>query len=57
MTIYYEINFSRFYYPFQHTEDGWVFGFLRKRIESEPYNLATDEDFLKELNEERSEEA
>lgn len=49
---YYEIDFSRFYFPLQKTEDGWVFGFLRKRIEDQ-YSLSADEDFLKELNEEQ----
>ena len=50
---YYEIDFSKFYYPFQYTEDGWAFAFLRKRTVEESYNLSSDEDFLKELNEEQ----
>jgi hypothetical protein len=49
---YYEINFKKFYFPFQYTEDGWVLGFLRKRIE-EQYSLTADEDFLKEIHEEQ----
>ena len=49
---YYEIDFSRFYFPFQRTDNGWAFAFLRK-VTEDPYNLSDDEDFLKELNEEQ----
>jgi len=50
--IYYEFNFKRFYFPFQKTENGWVFGFIRKVIEedfkTQKYDRFID-DILKDI--------
>ena len=46
---YIEFDFSRFYYPFQRTKDGWVFGFLRKRKELPKLNLSEDKEFMENL--------
>jgi hypothetical protein len=51
---YIEFDFSKFYYPLQKTDDGWVFGFLRKRRELEvkinrKLNLSEDQEFMDNL--------
>lgn len=43
---YIEFDFKRFYFPFQRTEDGWVFGFMRMRRER---TLSNDLDFMSNL--------